>query len=186
MKLPVPVALLLTLGAITCACGESANSDAIPRPRAYPRLQLPDTAMTPVADAPLHFVANAEAITSIPRPGWTDISYPNLGAEIHVSFTEVDSTEIPAVMDNRMERLLLNSGSREPRFDEFINEAGFDCLLARTDGISTPLQFLATDHRCYVVSGAVYFPEYAEATDSLRPATEAIQTDILRALQALH
>lgn len=92
-----------------------------------------------------------------------------------------------AVKENRMERLVLNSGDRPSEHTEFINPNGFSVLMARTDGSTTPIQFLATDDSAWVVSGAVYFadPSATTAVDSIRPIADAISDDLFRALRQL-
>lgn len=170
------------------ACArESGSRPAIPRRTAYPRLALPDTAMRAVPGLPVRFMANAAASVTSDRPGWADIRYPSLGAVVYVSFTPVTPSTLDGVKQNRMQRLMLNSGSLPTDNTEFVNPAGFSVLIARTDGASTPLQFLATDDSTIVISGAMCFdnPLASSATDSIRPAVDAISRDIFQALTTL-
>lgn len=170
-------------------CGTSSGDNAaVPRARAYPRPPLPDTAMQAADGVGLHFLVNRQATVSSARRDWLDADYPSLGITVHTSFTETTPEEVADVMANRMERLLLNAGSREPKFDEYDNAAGFDIIVARSDGAAIPLQFLATDHGRWVVSGAAVLRSAAaaEQTDSLRPIVDAVEADIRRALDNLH
>lgn len=180
-----PIAALALLAA-ACSAPDDATT-AVPRIHAYPRLQLPDSAMTPTEGTPLRFDINTAATASRPRPDWLDVAYPTLGITLHISFTHAPAPEIPAVMDNRMERLMLNAGNAELKMAESTNAAGFDIALAEAPGAATPLQFLATDHEEWVVSGAAYLadPMSAAAVDSLRPAIEAVRRDIARSLSTL-
>jgi len=168
-------------------CGGSDSQRAIPRRTAYPRPQLPDTVLATYEKAPLHFEINADANTVMPRKGWLDISYPMLGATVHVTFTETTAENIDEIRRNRMERLMLNSGDRPSTHSEFTNPSGFDVLIAETDGATTPLQFLATDSRRWVVSGAVYFndPDAGASYDSIHPMVDALRRDITKAMTAL-
>ncbi len=168
-------------------CGGSDSRHAIPRRTAYPRPQLPDTVLTACEKAPLHFEINAEANAATPREGWLDINYPMLGATVHVTFTETTAEGIDEIRHNRMERLMLNSSDRPSTHSEFTNPAGFDVLISETDGAATPLQFLATDSRRWVVSGAVYFsdPDAGASSDSIRPMVDALRRDIIKAMTNL-
>ena len=179
--------LFIVLGASVAACTVSENN-TFPRPTAYPRPQLPDTVMIATNLAPLHFLANRDAVVSSTRDGWLDIAYPSLGATVHVTFTRSTPRDIASVKENRMERLMLNAGDRPITFSEFTNAAGFNVLSAKTEASTTPLQFLATDDSEWVVSGAVYFssPGVVNAHDSIRPMIDAINYDILRSLKSLH
>ena len=173
---------------ILASCAGSDERTSVPRRTAYPRPQLPDTAMVLAADAPLGFRVNAEAEAVAPRPGWLDIVYPRLGASVHVSFTPTDTSAVASVRENRMERLMLNIGDSHATNTEFVNPAGFDVLLTEAEGSLTPLQFLATDDSAWVVSGAVYFadPKAAAAVDSMRPIVKALRRDLLEALKSLN
>ncbi len=175
------VALLLAAG---CSGGEKR---AVPRRKAYPRIELPDTAMRPAEAAPLHFLVNGQTCVTSEKEGWLNVKYPTLGATMYVTFTRTAPAEIATVKANRMERLMLNNGGLPSKQSEFITPGGFRSLVAQTDGASTPIQFLATDDSVWVVSGAVYFsdPKATVATDSVRPMTEAITADIFRALNGL-
>lgn len=147
---------------------------------------MPDTVLAAADGLPLKFEVNTEATTERPRPDWLNIRYPMLGATIHVTFTTAaDSSTLDEVRRNRMQRLLLNAGDKPSNHTEFTNPDGFDILIVETEGISTPLQFLASGPDRWVVSGAAYLDSYNAAADSLRPIIQAIRHDIYRAMQHL-
>lgn len=174
------------VAALLSGCGKKDDM-RVPLPYAYPRPNLPDTVMTPAAGTPLHFLVNAQAKTDVPRPGWLNVAYPELGATIHVTFTATNPDDVWEVKDNRMERLLLNAGERAVDFSEFTNAAGFYVAAATSEGALTPLQFIASDDSAWVVSGAVYFdsPGAASNPDSIRPVVQAIRRDLLRSLSSI-
>lgn len=179
-------ALLWAMFMLAPGC-RKAEPMKIPLPVAYPRPALPDTALVELVDAPLNFAVNGQAAVSSVRPGWYDVAYPTLGATMHLTFTRATGLDLDKARENRMQRLLLNAGEGETAFSEFENAAGFDVLIARTEGSATPLQFLATDGREWLVSGSVYFasPRAPLAIDSLRPMVRAIDRDLTRALESL-
>ena len=168
-------------------CGEREQK-AVPRRKAYARVELPDTVMRTADGTPLRMMVNASALTSIPRPGWLDIAYPTLGATVHVTFTETQGIEeLEAVKTNRMERLMLNAGEGESESGEYSNGHGFNIYIMKSEGTATPVQFLATDDSAWVVSGAAYFDVNPGpgAVDSLRPMVEAVERDIVESLSSL-
>lgn len=184
----IPIIILLIMLA---GCTGRHDGNTVPRRTAYPRPTLPDTAMT-AADtgaAELHLEVNAAAETESPRPGWINVTYPGLGARIHITVTPVTAADVADVRANRMQRLTLNEGDRRSEHREWANAAGFDILVARTEASSTPLQFLATDDSSAVVSGAVHFADPAVATtesaDSIRPILDALERDIVTSLSRL-
>lgn len=180
-------ACLLAAAYVLSGCSGGRADSSVPRRTAYPRPVAMDTAMTVPDSQPVSFAVNSATRISRPRPDWLDVAYPAYGAVMHVSFTPVDASDIDEVRANRVERLTLNSGAHVAVTREDINAAGFDILTVRTDGSATPLQFLVTDGRSIVVSGAVYMsdPVAASAVDSIRPIVDAIEADINRAMTKL-
>lgn len=184
-----PLLIFITAAAALAGCshgGGDANV-AVPRRHAYPRPQLPDTSMVTVPGAPLRFDVNAAATVTAPREGWLDVAYPSLGITLHTSFTPTSPQGVGEVMENRLERIMLNSGNRSPQWREWTNRAGFAVAVATTEGSATPVQFVATDSCRWVVSGAAYFsrPGDAAGVDSLRPVISAIERDVLAAFDSL-
>lgn len=185
----ISTALTTLLLAAMCACGpHRPSTDQRPMPVAYARPNLPDTLLAAPDFAPLSFPVNASATLSSEHRGWLNVAYPTLGATVHITFTPTNADSISSVQENRMERLLLNAGDNYTDFSEFTNPAGFDIIVATSEGGLTPLQFLATDHDKWVVSGAVYFsnPEASTAIDSIKPIVGAIRNDIVRGLTSLN
>ena len=181
----------IMLFAMLAGCTGRRDDNIVPRRTAYPRPALPDTAMTATDCTPgLHLEANACAVIESPRPGWINVSYPTLGARIHITVTQTTAADVATVRANRLQRLMLNEGDRRSEHREWTNPAGFDILMARSEASSTPLQFLATDDSTAVVSGAVYFADPAVATtesaDSIRPVLDALERDIVTSLSRLH
>lgn len=179
------VALLIPLMAVIAAsCGDRGHAP-VPRRTAYPRMQLLDTVMRSAEVAPgCSLAVNACAETVSPRPGWLTISYPLYGATMYVTVTETNPATVDEIKANRMERVLLNAGGLPGRQSEWINPAGMSVMTLRTDGSTTPLQFLATDDSSTVISGALYFADAsaATATDSIAPAVNAVEGDVRRML----
>lgn len=172
---------------IAGGCG-GKEPKPVPRQRAYVRVPLPDTVMRAAEDVPLHFVVNASARTECRRAGWLDISYPTLGATVHVSFTRAAGyEELESVKANRMERLLLNAGYGASESVEFSNGRGFNVYMMRSEGSATPVQFVATDDSVWVVSGVAYFDVKPGpgAVDSLRPMVDAVERDIVESMSSL-
>lgn len=181
------IIMTLTMLALA-ACG---NGDAVrkpvPRRYAYHRVELPDTVMAPAKDFPAYLPVNAAAEVSSERPGWLTVAYPGLNAAFHITYTATTPADVTEILANRHQRMSLNSGDHPVELMQMQNEAGLSVIATRTEGIATPLQFIATDHRSMVVSGALYLsdPGAPEAVDSMRPIIDALQRDLNAALDSL-
>lgn len=189
--------VVITLGSIPTACRDSATDTvAVPRRTAYPRICIPAAVYAPFADAPLHFETSAAAKARIATPPsgnsapgstWVDIAYPEYGITIHCTFTHTDTDRIPGILDNRIERLSVNTGGATSEMSELTNAYGFDCRMIATRAESpTPVQFLATDHKHWVISGSAYIEAGRNTNpDSIAPVISMLERDIIHSLTTL-
>ncbi len=187
------LAVFLSMVFSDCSSG-STDRVAIPRPAAYPRIWLYDTLRCAVPEAsPLLFYANAGAAVSRPHDGdgdsrWLNIAYPRYNAVVYCTFTSVTDANRDKVLDNRLERMGLNAGGLPSEVLTLDSPGGFHSQLLVTPAESlTPLQFLSTDGKGWVVSGAAYldYAPSAAIADSIAPVISALKADLLYALGRL-
>lgn len=189
--------IVIVLGTALTACRDSAaDTVAVPRRTAYPRICIPAAIYTPFTGAPLHFETSAAATAGIATPPsghsapgstWVDVVYPGYGITIHCTFTQADADRIPGILDNRIERLSINTGGATSEVSELTNAGGFDCRMIVTRAESpTPVQFLASDHERWVVSGSAYIEAGRNASpDSIAPVISMLERDITHSLTTL-
>lgn len=181
--------------ALLAACSK-AEERVAPRPQAHPRVQSYDSAYVLPDGLPLHFEANAQALSEVePQEGgavWLTVVYPAYDAQLMCTFTPVTPATVGAVVNNRAERMALNVIGMEPQADEFINDAGYAAIIICDPvSVATPVQFLAapadTAAARWVVSGSAYFPHaHAGAPlDSLAPMVEAMLRDVRHSVHSL-
>lgn len=188
---------VLFAGAISSGgCSRSdSETEAIPRPQAFPRMQLYDTIYVS-SDLPAGFEINRSASVrhhsqdsgdSGSAPLWIDIAYPAYGATVSCTFIPVvreDKRE--NVIANRLQRMSLNIGENFAEQTEMSSPGGYSTIILDTRGSSvTPLQFLSSG-REWIISGAMYFSRDSITTDSVRPAIEAVKNDLIHAARRLH
>lgn len=170
-----------------CSQGEKAVN--IPRPEAWPRVDLYTEKMDTVAGVPLLFEANADALSSSRREDagwWVNVRYPLYHATLYVSITPVDTTSEQEVIDNRVERISRNIGGRTTEMTELTTPSGFHASVTMTRMASvTPVQFIATLPGMWVVSGSLALDQAPASPDSIAPVLEAVHGDVIRMLQHL-
>lgn len=174
------LATLLLAGCI----GTENRPAAVPRPRAYPRQEIYPATYSPSQVGNLTLMTNDSA--HIKTDGlWADINYPAYGVTVNCTVTPVTATTVATVLDNRAERMALNSGGAYGEITRLTTESGASATLLSTPARGlTPLQFIATDSVSYVLSGAATL-QGAASPDSIRPIIEAISADLLYLLQKL-
>lgn len=177
-------ATLLTLS----ACGSGDNSTPVPRRRAYPRIEIPDSTFVTVENARNGLQINAFAQVECSADNkWVTVVYPDLNAKIYYTFTSVDSSTIGAVVDNRLERINLNLSGHKPEFLPVDTREGFTGqIVVDRFGGTTPVQFIVTDRSNIVVSGAAFLHAAAGApVDSLSPVVDMLRRDIIHSIKTL-
>ncbi len=184
---------LLSAAFACCRSGEVRQDGAVPRPPAYPRLQLYDTLYVD-AGLPAGFVVNAGAAvadvtpeekTGPEAPRWIDISYPVYGAVMHCSFIPVDDASAEAVAANRYERMMMNLGDNFAEQTEIESPGGYRTQVVITAGPTmTPVQFLSCG-RDWVINGALTFDREIHSADSVMPVLEAVRHDMIYASRLL-
>lgn len=163
---------------------------ATPRPTAYPRIALHDSSFTAVALPRISLQVSTSAIASLhekENATWIDINYPNYNATIHATYTPVDNTTLNATLANRSERIALDLGDTTFENISINNPDGTSAnIYATRNNMVTPLMFLATDHKSWILSGAVAFDGTSTINyDSVAPIVNTLQRDLIHTLQNL-
>ena len=178
-------------------CGNhSTDSNPIPRRKAYPRIDLYEPAYTTHVINGVKFSVNAGAQITTPdtvtanHGVWFNITYPRYQAVIHCTLTPVtSSSDADRILDNRAERMALNTGGSYTEVTDIIpeQEHGFTAqMLVTPAGSVTPIQFLASDGQSHILSGSMAFRTREKAdADSISPIISAITTDVVELLKSL-
>lgn len=188
MRIIVAFQVILTVVLGACS-GKRGNDAAIPRRQAYPRIEMPAPRYCPVVSAGITLWVNS-SIDSIATgdDGWITAFYPRHLGTLYVTVNNLSGDEASAAIDNRVERLSMNTGGAPTEIEQVENPAGLDArLIVTPSGSPTPVQFIATDHRRLLVSGTILLPDAATApADSLAPVVDMLRRDITHLLVTLN
>jgi hypothetical protein len=118
---------------------------------------------------------------------WINIFYKPYNLTIHCTFTPVDPSTINDIIYNRKERMSLNSGYFPSELIELTNANNYSSQILITEQSNvTPLQFLSTNNKNWVVSGALYLNNNNSPNiDSIRPIINIIKRDIIHSLKTI-
>lgn len=182
--------LILFLAIALFSCGQ----DYLPKPKGYNRIELPDFAYQPLPDTlPYFFEYSKHAellddVTWISERYWIDISYPEMGANVQITYKPVLSLDsLLKGYYNDAYKLTLQHNVKAYAIDEKIIELPNGDFASVTDlegEVPTQFQFHVSDSVHHFLRGALYF-ETATKNDSLKPVIDYIKTDILHMLQSL-
>jgi gliding motility-associated lipoprotein GldD len=165
-----------------------------PKPKGYPRIDLPDTAYVQLNDEhPFTFYHSVHArvtpdTTRLTEPHWLDIYYPAFDATVQITYKALnnDPKHLPELVEDA--RKLLNkhqikaSGIQEI---EVRTKRGHHAYLFRLTGqVPTQFQFYTTDSSHHFLRGALYFNTSTQ-NDSLAPIIDYITGDMVKLINTL-
>lgn len=165
-------------------------SDAeLPKPKGYFVIDLPDTASVsfPARDAfQVDFRINKSAVwkTVDASKGWGTVSFPNLGAEIQLSYVPVRN-QLPKLLDDAHQLAfkhdVVAQGIKEKLYAD--PERNVHGILYQFQGnTATPCQFFITDSTHHFLRGSVYVLAKPNA-DSLAPVNAFLQAEVIRLME---
>ncbi|MBL7838909.1 MAG: gliding motility lipoprotein GldD [Cyclobacteriaceae bacterium] len=166
----------------------SCEREYLPKPLGYNRLVLPAPAYHALPDTlPYTFEyskhARLLADTSwIREKFWVEIYYPELKANIHVTYKKIMNNE-QLLKEFLNDAYVLTSKHQIKAYaiDEVIthNPKGHTAVVVELDGeVPSQMQFTITDSTKNFLRGALYFNTKVQ-NDSLKPAIEYMKKDIM-------
>ena len=183
--------IVILLIFIFCA---SCSQDFLPKPKGYNRIELPPFAYQQTPDSlPYGFEYSQHAkllddTTWISERYWVDIFYPEMEANIQITYKPVLSLDsLLKGYYSDAYKLTFQHNVKAYAIDEKIIELPNGNFASVTDlegEVPTQFQFHVSDSVDHFLRGALYF-ETATQNDSLQPVIDYIKTDILHMLQSL-
>lgn len=181
MRLPAVIIAVAAILAVGCT-----KDAAVPRQLAFPRLETYDTTYIETVGATMPLSVNASAQTEIRDGGrWVDVYYPLYHGKLSLT---IIGDSVMSALDNRIERMGRNLGDF---YAEQTDVNTPDCvtgiMLTTTAECVTPVQFVATDRRRFVVSGSFSFDSAIEKAkaDSVAPLVTAVAEDVIHLIKSL-
>ncbi len=162
--------------------------DYLPKPLGYNRLILPEPAYRSLPDTlPYAFEYSKHATlladtSRISERFWIEIYYPEIKANIHVTYKKLKNSEqLLKEFMNDAYTLTAKHQIKAYAIDEVIvkTRSGRTVIVAELDGeVPSQMQFTITDSTQNFLRGALYFNTKVH-NDSLRPAIEYMKKDIM-------
>lgn len=178
---------------IIASCSGREGSNPVPKPEAFPRIEMPDSTFTTVKAGEVDLTVNSGAVAEVTGKEngdtWVTLAYPQVAdGGVYLTLSRADGKpDAEAVMANRRERMELNLAGASGIATTLTSAGGWECeMLTSRTALSTPVQILATDGRT-VLSGTLYLPlSPGTNPDSVAPVIDAIDRDMLTLLKNLH
>lgn len=193
MKFPsqinLPLILTLFLGIIIQSC----NTDYMPKPRGYFRIDLPEKNYI-VLDSTYPFTFDYPVYARIiqdtlspDQPYWFNLDFPEFKGRLHMSYKNIDGNLAELVEDSRtMAYKHINKASAIDNRLIFNRQDSVYGLIFEIEGlgVASPYQFFVTDSVQHFLRGAMYF-NIEPNNDSLAPVIEFLKKDFDRMISSL-
>ncbi len=185
---------LLCSSVLLLACGSGGSETYVPKPKGYPRLDLPAHVYAPVkAGHPYQFEVNQMAVVrpdsfANAEPDWIFISYPQFGASIQLTYKPVrhDLTRLRAMLADAYKLAAKHNIKADAIVERPMRtQRGLTANVIELSGeVPSPLQFITTDTTTHFLRGALYFNTATE-NDSLAPIIQYLKADVIHLLNTL-
>ena len=176
------------------ACGSRTADNYVPKPKAYPRFDLPapDYTLLPPTH-PYQFEYN-KAARILPdtfaraEPHWIFINYPAFHASVQITYKPIrnDVNRLRSMLEDSYKlaaRHNIKAYAIEQRTIKL--KSGLEASLIDLSGeVPSQVQFVTTDSTNHFLRGALYF-NTATQNDSLQPVIQYIRKDVLHLLNTL-
>jgi len=179
---------------IYCFLISSCTTDYQPKPKGYNRLVLPKTEYQLLPDTlPYQFEYSKSAkllkdTSWISERHWVEIYYPELKANIHITYKQVRGKEaVLKELLNDAYNLTSKQQIKANAIDELITKtpSGKTAVIAEITGeVPSQFQFTMTDSSRNFLRGALYFNTRVQ-NDSLAPAIEFMKKETLHLINTL-
>ncbi len=173
-RIELVIALLLL-----SSCGE----DPVPKPRGWPRIDLPPVSYTQYADE----VIAAETPTyarMVPRRGdermhWYDMRFAGQRATAHLTWSRIDGNLPQLIEDAHEFKRKHEAKAARIGNERMLRDSSrvFGSLFAVEGDVASPFVFYLTDSTDNFLYGALYFDARPNA-DSLAPVTARLRDDL--------
>ena len=187
MMMKNKVSILLAALVIACfAVSCDRQSDYLPKPRGYFRIDLPEKAYTKVDTIEKYSFECPDYALITPDPyspdekNWVNVEMPQFKGSIHLTHKPVDDNlgeyleDVHTMITKHLQKA---NGVRDSLIVN--DEHHVYGLFIEMDGkgVATPMQFYLTDSTRNFVRGALYF-NFKPDNDSMQPVINFIREDI--------
>ena len=170
----------------------SCESDYLPKPKGYNRINLPEAAYLTLPDTfPYTFQYSKHArllkdTSWISERYWINLFYPEMDANIQITYKPITDSILREYLDDSY-RLTSQHNVKAYSINESILElpSGSFASLTELEGeVPTQAQFHVSDSIDHFLRGALYF-KTATKNDSLAPVVTFLKKDIIQLLMTL-
>ena len=172
-----------------------SNSDYVPKPRGYYRIDLPEKAYKEYKsdcnysfEIPVYAEVRDDSSRDS-QPCWKNVVYPTLNGKLHLSYFKIENQKMLASLIEDSRRLVFKhtvkaEGIQESKISNDQSKV-YGLFYDLEGNAASSIQFFVTDSTNNFLRGALYF--YAEPqADSIAPVLDFVKKDIMVMLESFN
>lgn len=180
------------------ACGGGTGESYVPKPKAYPRMDLPVKSYQPftAADLPMELQLPAYArmladtnAQGVHTPGWYNLNFPLFDVTLHMTYYEFKDWAFfdSLIYDTRklVNKHLQKADDILERPTSALNPEAKGLVFSIQGNTATNFNFYLTDSVKHFVRGALYFNKRTES-DSVAPVFQFVEQDVYHMIKTMH
>lgn len=171
---------------LATAC--SHRQQAVPKPRGYFRIDLPEKTYTKTqTGCPFDF--EIPTYTELQKKNseicWYNLQFTKFNATLHLSYKDVDDNLDQYLEDTRklVYEHTIKADAINERFFSDSSKNIFSVVYNIEGNAASPLQFFVTDSTDHFVRGSLYFNNVPNK-DSIKPVLEFVKEDITHMIES--
>jgi gliding motility-associated lipoprotein GldD len=170
----------------------ACSDTAIPKPRGFYRIDLPEAHYTDFSSDELPYSFNVSQLVTVELPPlgvageWMNLSYETLNAKLYCSYQQITPGEL-STAENECRELVAHTAKTTDAIKEQAYENQdihvYGTLFQMDGDAVSPIQFMLTDSTKHFFRGALYY-QCKPNVDSLAPVTHYLQNDMIELIQS--
>lgn len=175
--------LIIALAILTLSC----NQDYSPKPKGYPRIELPEKKYT-IYNGPCPFTFNYPAYARVvpdssrdTEPCWLNVQFPQFKGTIHLSYKAIASEKMFRSLIEDAHTLAFKHTVKAEGIEESLlynpDKKVYGLYYAIAGNTASAVQFYLTDSTRHFLRGSLYFMAEPKV-DSLQPVLDFVKQDI--------
>ncbi|MDR3272090.1 MAG: gliding motility lipoprotein GldD [Flavobacteriaceae bacterium] len=171
---------------ILCIFESCSKDEAIPKPAGQVRLEYPEPNYVLFRpNCPFEFEFSGQAKVSTKKNNcWYDFYYPRLKGTVYITYLPVNGNLVSLIKESQklVYEHTIKANSIKAKSFAYPEKKVYGSLYHLGGETASNMQFYITDSTRHFITGNVYFKTQPKP-DSLRPAVEYIEKDIVRMIE---
>lgn len=178
------------------SCGGGGTDSYVPKPKSYPKIDLPSKQynrvekpdLPVVFEIPQYALLAADSNNGVHTPGWYNVNFPQFDATLFLTYYPFDEWDLfdSLLYDTRklVNKHLQKADDILERPTQSMNPLAKGLIYDIQGNTASNVNFYVTDSVGHFLRGALYFNHHTES-DSIAPVLKFIEQDVYHLIKTI-